>query len=1099
MAEQSFGSVLRDHRRRAGLTQRQLATATGLSLAAIRDLEQGRSRHPRATSVAALAAALSMSESARTLLYELVSDAGERDGSLGGTQVSILGPLAVTRGGVVVAAGAEPRRALLAVLALAANRPVARADLIDVLWPGEPPAHAIKLLHTHVARLRRTLATDADPAPHVSSVPGGYRLDATPACLDVLEFRDRVTAAARTAATDPEAGIDAWERALALWRGEPLTNVELVADSPGIVALSAERIAAVVRYADLAIAVGTPQRALPVLRELAGRHPLHETLLARLIRATALTGDQAGALRSFERIRAGLAEELGVDPGGELRDLHRKLLRQEELGANPPTEPAHPRQPSWPVRLLPADTADFTGRTELVELVRNALADPRHVPPVIVVEGPGGTGKSTFAVHVAHLLRDGYPDGQLFVDLGGARPTPADPADALSRLLRALGDNDHTGLGLADLAARYRLLLEGRRVVVVLDDAAGAQQVRPFLTGQPGCAVLVATRARLTTLPGANRIELGVLNLTEATALLTTMIGADRVAAEPAAGVALVEACAGLPLALRIAGARLVARPHWRVATLVDRLSDERRRLDELTVDDLAVRASLAISYQGLDQDTRWCFRLLGFHDPPDFAPWTVAALLDAGTETADDLIDRLIEARLVDVLDAATANPRYRMHSLVRLYARELAIAHDANETLLAAVRRALGTTLRLVERLSEPVPYAVPGLTRHALADQPLPPGVTVPAAADRAKWLAAEETALIATVERAAALGLSDLACGLADGLVFASFALSNNFTGWGRAHSAALAVAHDTGNSAAEAVLRCGIGHLRYKQDRFADAVTQFATALDLFKRAGYFRGEAAALYGLGNAHRETGAHRQAIPVLEQAQQMLDRLGDREGTAHTCYGLGYCFRELGDDDKALELLHSAATLYQELGHQRGLAIALRGTGLVHRATGNLSDAEHYCAKAHQLAIELDDRLIQSYTAQALAKIWIRAGTPHRAHEPLTQGLRACHDHHDRFGVALIQRTIGELHLATGQFDDAVRDLRHAQTLWQEINHDLGRARTLRDLGAAHTQLGDHTTAHHTWRDALTTFTHLGTREAHELTAWRATWGCDCTTLT
>jgi tetratricopeptide (TPR) repeat protein len=228
-------------------------------------------------------------------------------------------------------------------------------------------------------------------------------------------------------------------------------------------------------------------------------------------------------------------------------------------------------------------------------------------------------------------------------------------------------------------------------------------------------------------------------------------------------------------------------------------------------------------------------------------------------------------------------------------------------------------------------------------------------------------------------------------------------------------------------------------------------------------------------------------------------VFDRLGDQEGIAHTSYGLGYCFRELGDDDKALELLNSAASQYHELAHFRGLATAIRGLGLVHRATGELVDAERYCARAHQLALDLGDRHLQCYTAQALAKTWIRGPDPHRAHEPLTTALRICCEIDDRFGAALIERTIGELHLALGNCHDAIRHLREAQTRWENIDHPLARARTLRDLGAANLQLNDHPTAHQAWRDALTTFQHLGTREASELTTWRAQRGCRCATLT
>jgi DNA-binding SARP family transcriptional activator/DNA-binding XRE family transcriptional regulator len=1100
-SNESVGVVLRDHRCRAGLTQQQLASAAGLSLAAVRDLEQGRCRRPRATSVAALAAALSMSDGERDFLSTLAKGTDDVPGR-GGVRVSVLGPLAVSRGGHTVAAGGEPRKALLAILALSANHVVAREDLIDVLWPGKPPVHAVRLLQTHVARLRRTLEVGGLDTLRVRSVPGGYRLDATSADLDVLEFRDHVAHARRTPATEPGHAIAALERALRLWRGEPLTNVLVIADRPELASLTAERIAATVRYADLTVAGGAPERALHVLRELAGRHPLHEALHARLIRAIALSGDQAGALRWYEKIRTGLADELGIDPGSELRDLHRRLLRQEELGPAGADAAVKAPRAVRPLCLLPADTTDYVGHADELRTARDALGDPDRVPAVIVVEGPAGVGKTTFVVHVAHQLRDAYPDGQLFMDLGGGRAGPVDPADALSRLLRVVGAGDHARSGradLADLTTRYRMMLEGRRFLVVLDDAASAQQVRPFLTGRPGCAVLVSTRARLTALPGVRRIELNMLNTDEATDLIVAAIGADRVAAEREAGATLVEACAGLPLALRIVGARLAARPHWRLSTLVDRLADERRHLDELAFDDLEVRASLAISYHGLDQETQRCFRTIGFYDLAEFATWTVAALLEVSADVADELIDNLVEARLVAVADSAAAISRYRMHRLVRLYGRELAATVDDAADLGAAVERALTTTSRLIEQFSERVLYAMPGLARHGATGRTLSRDLAVPVIDDRKEWLATEEAALIAAVERASALGLTDMACQLADGLVFARFALSNNFTGWGRAHTAALTVARASGDRAAEAVLLCGLGHLRFNQDRFTDAITQFTIALDLFGQAGYHRGEAAALFGLGTAHREIGDHHLAIPALERAREVFDRLGDQEGVAHTAYGLGYCFRELGDDDRALELLNSAATRYQELGHFRGLVTAIRGLGLVHRATGELVDAERYCAQAHQLALDLGDRHLQCYTAQALAKTWIRGPDPHRAHEPLAKALRICCEVDDRFGAALVERTIGELHLALGNCHAAIRHLREAQTRWENINHPLARARTLRDLGAANLHLDDHPTAHRAWRDALTTFQHLGTREAGELTTWRARQGCHCATLT
>jgi hypothetical protein len=310
--------------------------------------------------------------------------------------------------------------------------------------------------------------------------------------------------------------------------------------------------------------------------------------------------------------------------------------------------------------------------------------------PVAVIGGQGGVGKTSLAVHAAHRLAGHFPDGRWFVPLGGnqAQPTPAE--EALRRLLRSVGD-DH-GAATADLDEcifRYRAWLDGRSVLVVLDDAASAAQVRPFLPGGASSAVLISTRARLTTLPGARHLDLDVLAEAEATALLRGIIGPDRTAAEPQALAALVRHCARLPLALRIVGSRLAARPHWRLEQLVERLSDERRRLDELQIDDLTVRSGLAISYQGLRPTAQRALRAIGFLDPPDIAARTVGALLDVDLPEAEDLVEQLADVRLTEVTKVEAGRVRYRMHDLVRLFARERAVDEDAEQDLRDGVAR--------------------------------------------------------------------------------------------------------------------------------------------------------------------------------------------------------------------------------------------------------------------------------------------------------------------------------------------------------------------------------------------------------------------------
>lgn len=790
----------------------------------------------------------------------------------------------------------------------------------------------------------------------------------------------------------------------------------------------------------------------------------------------------------------GTPERSGSRPSGAGADT-----RAKGESAGDAAEAAPDRRPASSCR-LPPDLPDYTGNSALVATVAAALTVPSGTggQPAVVIAGQGGVGKTSLAVHIAYQLADEFPDGQLFVSLRGTNPEPATTIHALARALRGLGDDGRPSTDLDECIDRYRAQLAGRRVLIVLDDAAGAAQVRPFLPSEPGSAVLVSTRARLTTLAGVRHIDLDVLDETDAIALLERIVGVERIGAEPEPVRRLVRQCAFLPLALRVVGARLAARPHWQVARLVARMSDERRRLDELAIDDLAVRAGLAVSYRGLDPRAQRALRTLAYLDPPDFAVWTPAALLGVDLVAAEDIVEQLLDTRLVEVVSIGRTGTRYRMHDLVRLYARELALDTDAESGLRAAVTRAGGLGLEQVERRSERLYFAVPRLYRLA-EPVPLDPALIAASETDEPEWFDAEEPSLIALVERAAALGLDDLACALADALIFASFAVRNNFTGWNRVHRAALVAARSAGNLRAEAVIECGLGQLRYKEDRFAESQEHFARALTLFRQEQDHRGETIAMNGLGTVYREVGEHQAALSLQGRAAQELERLGDDEGAAHAHYGIGYVYRELGDDGQAVEHLNRSLELYRKVGHTRGEAIAVRGIGLVHRARGELGQAEFHCTRAHELALTSGDQQLIGYTGQALAKIWFRQGAFERARAPLSQGLAICTELRDRLGVALIRRTIGELHLAAGDLTAALDELSTAERGWQALEHELWQARTLRDIGAAHSALGNGPAAHRAWARAQAVFDEFGTRERTELTDWRRRWGCTCSSAT
>lgn len=564
---------------------------------------------------------------------------------------------------------------LLATLLLRPNRFVSVDELVGRLWEGEPTTvdRAHKTLQMTVLRLRQALGA----ANRVRTTPGGYLVEVRPDELDLLRFRELVRAGDFAAATR-------------LWRGPALADV--VSDSvhrDDVPPLEDERLAALERRIDADLDRGLAGELVAELTALTGQHPLRERFWAQRMSALSRAGRQAEALESYREITALLADELGVDPSPELRRLHLALL-------NGDTEVPQRKV----ICQLPPDTATFVGREQLLREVEAKLA-PGGGVPVVVLSGAPGAGKSAFTIRAAHRLRDRFPDGQLFVRLNGAGATPRDPAEVLGELLVAL-DVSVTGMpdGLEARTAAFRAQLADRAMLVVLDDAAGPEQVRPLLPGTAGCAVLISSRQRLVQIDGAHSLRLPPLSSADGVSLLAGAIGEPRVATDRAAVTAIVDACGGLPLALRVVGARLAARESLPLGSLARRLSDERRRLDELATGDLEVRATFGPSYEALPVDAATAFRRLGLLGATDVASWTVGVLAGGDGER---LVERLVEANLLDEVGLdVTGEPRYRMHDLLAVYAAELVRQEDP-EVVTAALREYVEVLLTLAEEAAQ------------------------------------------------------------------------------------------------------------------------------------------------------------------------------------------------------------------------------------------------------------------------------------------------------------------------------------------------------------------------------------------------------------
>jgi tetratricopeptide (TPR) repeat protein len=703
-----------------------------------------------------------------------------------------------------------------------------------------------------------------------------------------------------------------------------------------------------------------------------------------------------------------------------------------------------------------------------------------------------GVGKSTLALRAAHDLAAVYPDGQLFAQLHGTTGTPAATEAVLARFLTGLG------LGQADLpstveerAERYRSMLAGRRVLVVLDDAATEDQVRPLLPGSPGCAVLVTSRGRMAGLAGARLTELPVMDDAEAVEFLTRITGDDRAAAEPDAVRRLVDRSARLPLAVRIIGVRLATRRHWRLAQFSDRLDNEARRLDELSLGDQQVRASFGISYAALSDATKVALRRLGGLGVPEFPVWVVGALLDEPGDVADQAIDDLVDAHLLTFAGVdGCGQVRYMMHDLLRIFAAERAESEEGIESLGAAVARVVDGWLYLIDSIMAGRPTG--GLLlRDRRADRTgdrqarpwLAPAVDAAMAAPRT-WFAVEHHSLVATVERAAALDLDQATSDLASALS-ASFAVSNLFDAWTRTHNAALNAVRRAANRRAEGMLLAEFGQLRYKQDRLAEARTYLVQALQVFRDLQDARGEAVTLAALATANHEQGYLSEALHFFGLADTMFHELGDEAAVAYTARLAGLVHLERGDFAEAYRLINGAVDAFRRLGSRRGEGMALRTLSLVHRGQGQYQRAYEIGEQARAIFREADDELLEAYSARSVAKALVRLGRGEEAGPLLHQALLTSQALGDRWGEAMTLRTLGERDLAAGRLPEAEQRLRAAIRLWQAIDLPLHQARTQRDLADVQAAAGDLRAAEQSRAEAIEVFRLYGVREHAELT--------------
>lgn len=1039
-----LGERLRELRHAARWTQRGLAEAAGVSIGVVRDLEQGVSQRPRPDSLRRLAAALHTTLPAlHTTLPEPAPAAEPASPAAVGSaaapdvtvaqpvRLQVLGPLLAWRRGTPVRLGGSKQRALLGLLAVHPGAVVGRDAIGEVLWGADMPATAPAMIQSHVSRLRGLLGasgTQHRRAGLLEAAGSGYRLRADQADLDLIPYQ-RLTERARTAlrAGDAASACDLFEQALGLWHGELVADVELLRDHPSVVAITQHRATVVVEYAEASCGAGRYDRAAPYLQELAELEQLNERAHACLMVVLAGSGRPAAAVELYEKIRRRLDEQLGLRPGARLTAAHLQVLRHEIPPAVPGPGDGHISQVTRDARSsaavpvpaqLPPAVVDFSGRSaevaELCGLLRPEADGPGV--PVVVISGPPGAGKSTLMVQAAHALRPVFPDGQLWAPLQGASDRPRDPGDVLGEFLRALGvPGSAVPDGTHERAALYRSRLAGRRMLVAVDDAASADQVLPLLPGTAGAAVVVTSRRRLIELPGSRPVRLGPLTPDEAAELLGRIAGPDRVAAERQAAAELAAGCGHLPLALRIAGAKLAAGGFASFASLATAVADERNRLDMLQIGDLSVRASLGSGYQSLTGAAQRAFRLLSLLGPGDVAEWAIAALL--GQAGAAAVVNELGDRSMLTLCGTDPGGQaRFRLHDLVRSFAREQ-LDEEPEAGQAAALHRAHDGWLQLASLASSQLP-----------ANPFLPPAGETPSAAvvpaeraaritaDPLAWFAAERLNLLAAVTATCAAGRYAFAARLA---------------------SAQAAYEHI--------------------QDRHDDAEASWRTIAEAAARAGDRLAEVQARVRFGAALLERSYAAAALEVIDPCIQALDRMGDASVLALALYWRGMSAWDLGSYERARRDAERGISLARHAGNRHAEWMNLRTLSAALASLGRRDEALDAGERGLAIAAELADDSYLKVARHTLAASCVWVGEYNRAIELCQRNFELCQRAGDARVTALTLGVLGDAFSGLGRHQEAIDLLSSALPVFREHAHERFEALCLLKRGCAHHALG------------------------------------------
>ncbi|PZG12328.1 transcriptional regulator [Micromonospora craterilacus] len=1005
--------------------------------------------------------------------------------SEGPVQIQVLGGLVVRLGSAVLPQGTPKQQTVLAMLACNPGRLVSVDQLVDELWPEGPPHSAVPNVRTYAANLRRSLEAMVPEREVLIRARDGYRLNVERAEVDLFAFQSEIAEARRLVGTDDAVAVDLMSRALTRWRGPMLTGAALGPTlSAHVAAATEDRMLAAELFAELKIGLGCHDDALPVLRELLITQPLREPAHLLLMRALYGRNDHAGAIAAYSAARQVLREQLSIEPGAELRQLYLRIVEHERalLRESRPSGTAVEPSASVPeadraLLSLPRSVPDFVGRARTVRhLLSETSRLGRLASAVHLIDGMAGSGKTSLAVHVVGRLADHYPDAQLFIDLKGHDPAEkVDSATALATLLRQLGTSGgRIPSDLGDRLALWRRELTGRRVIIVLDNAADAEQILPLLPTAPGSVVIVTSRKRIAGLDAGPPVSLPLMDQAEGVALLASTSGAERVSAEPEAAAVVVEQCGRLPLAIRLAGSRLAHRPTWRVADLAALLADNARRLTHLALGDRSVAGAFAASYEPLNEAARRMFRMLSVHPGDEFGAAIASALSGLSLDETGAALDDLLDCHLIEEVEAG----RYRMHDLIRQYALELSTRHDTADARHHAfsdlIDVMLQSTLPVADRLESGF------VRRHVTLDPPRRADILAALDPPTEAWLETERLNLLSLVVRAREWGHHDRAWQLAR-LLWRFLYIRSYFDDIIFIHLHGLAAATAGEDEGGVAAMHNYLASAYLRTGDYAGALKHVSEAVSIAERRGDLPNLSRYRANLVAVHWIRGDLAEAVRI------GLDGLRGTAGydvvVPRSLPNVGLALTLLGRYDEALRLHRLHLYVGRQAASQFHVLNALGHIGAVKCRMGRYEAAARALRAALVMRERTGHRFAESEVRNDLGIALRGLGRADEAVLEHEAARKLAVDRGEGHAEAAATNDLAVTLAASGELSQAIDLHREALRVATRIAHPYEQGRALAGL-AEHLFAVDAVAARRYWERALAIFRRMGVPERFEI---------------